>query len=94
MIKHSYQSDMGNKGLFQLIASNYSASPRDTRNVEAEAEAREEGLLLMVLLLMTCSACFLTVLRSTSPGLAPTHSELTPPTSIKKMYHGLSHLPI
>lgn len=84
---------MGKKGLFQLIASNYSASPRDIRNLEAEAGAREEGLVT-VLLLMTCSACFLTVFRTTSPGLAPTHSELTPPTSIKKMHHGLPHRPV
>lgn len=33
------------KGLFQLIVSNYSASPRDIRNLEAEAGAREEGLV-------------------------------------------------
>jgi hypothetical protein len=76
----------GGKGLFSLHFHHERKSGqklKQGRNLEAGADAEAmEGMLLTGLLSMTCSACFVIELKTTSPGIAPPKMGWASPTII------------
>ena len=69
MVKHHDQSNLGRKGLFHHIAHHPEKTEQDPGG---RSWCRGHGgVLLIGLLPMACSACFVIEPRTTSPGMAP-----------------------
>jgi hypothetical protein len=66
---------LGRKGLIQLTLPHHERKSgqelKQGKNLEKRGDRGHGQMLLIGLLLMACSACFLIKRRTTSPGIAP-----------------------